>query len=208
MNIIIIDDNMKKNDPLLVQLKLVFADANIVLKDSLKDGLDYILKNLNSKMIVLLDFDLGAGHTGTEILLKIREKTALVSVIIITAKLIDTIPNGELVEYINKDVAAIVDKTKSIEEKINLVKKTIHDLDVRIDCVLEQWINRHTDDEQNEPYLTTVSEKKYTLKSILTEIRKQTEFGKTMERKILMLAVDLLTRGKNKIDDQGNSSIR
>jgi hypothetical protein len=106
-----------------------------------------------------------------------------------------------MVEYVNKDALAIIDKTVSLEDKIKLVKKAIHTLDVNVDSVLEQWINSHTEKEQNEPYLTTKSGKTYTLKSILTEIRQQTEFGKSMEQKILLLAVDLLTRGKKQVDD-------
>jgi len=201
MNIIVIDDYMKKDDPFLVELALNFTDANIVLKNNNKDGLDYIMENINSKMIVLLDYDMGGGETGTEIFFKIREKTALIYIIIITAKMIDNIPNKELAEYINKDALAIVDKTISIKDRINIVKKAVHALDVRLDCVLEQWINKHSEKEQNEPYLTTVSGKEYTLKDILVEIRQQTEFGKSMERKMLLLTVDLLTRGKKQIDD-------
>ena len=201
MNIIVIDDNMKTTDPLLVQLKLTLPNANIILKTNKQEGINYVLENLNSKMIVLLDYDLGDGQTGTEVFVKIREQTALLYIIIITAKLIDDIKNNELVEYVNKDALAIVDRTISLEEKINIIKKATHDLDIRIDCVLEQWINRRTEKEQNEPYLTTVSGKEYTLKSILAEIRQQTEFGKSMERKILMLAIDLLTRGNKQIDD-------
>jgi hypothetical protein len=201
MNIVVIDDIMKKNDTFLVQLKIKFFDAEIVLKNDIQDGLDYILNNLNSKMIVLLDYDLGARHTGTEILLKIREKTALLYVIIITAKLTNDIPNSELVKFINNDALAIIDKNVSLEDRIKWVEKAKHALDVRLDCVLEQWINGHTEEEQKEPYLTTVSGKEYTLKSILNEIRQQTELGKAMEHKILMLAVYLLTHGKEKIDD-------
>ena len=201
MNIIVIDDLMKKNDPLLAQLKLKFTDAEIILENNIQDGLDYIMQNLNNKMIVLLDYDLGARHTGTEIFLKIREKTALLYVIIITAKLTDDIPKNELVNYINKDALAIIDKNVSLEDRIDLIEKARHALEVRVDCVLEQWIKGHSEEEQNVPYLTTLSGAQYTLKNILTEIRQQTKFGKAMERKILMLAVDLLTRGKRQIDD-------
>jgi len=201
MKIIVIDDSMRNTDPLIIELKLNFINAEIILKNNLTDGLEYVLKNLDSKMVVLLDYDLGAGNTGTEVFLEIRKKTALLYVIIITAKLFDDIPNKALVEFINKDALAIIDKTTSLEDRINLVKKAIHTLDVRIDCVLEQWINRHTEDEQNEPYLTTSSGAEHTLKSILNEIRQQTDLGKSMERKILMLAVHLLTQGKEKIDD-------
>lgn len=202
LKIIVIDDNIKKTDPLLVQLQLNFKEADIILKDNAKEGLEYILDNLNSKMIVLLDYDLGAGEpNGTEIFLKIRESTALLYVIIITAKLIDDIPNKDLVTYINMDALAVIDKTTSLKDKINLVRDSIHDLDVRVDCVLEQWISSHSEDELNEPYLTTTSGENLTLKNVLMEIRQQTDFGRKMERNIMMLAVDLLTRGKKQISN-------
>ena len=202
LNIIVIDDNMKKTDPLLKQLGLSFKDAKIILKENAKDALDCILNNLNSKMIVLLDYDMGKGEpNGTEIFLKIREKTSLLYVIIITAQLIDRIPNKELVEYVNRNALAVIDKTTSLEDKIKIVKDAIHSLDVRVDCVLEQWIYSHSEEQQNEPYLSTTAGNSYTLKEILTEVRKQTDFGRRMERNILMLAIDLLTRGKKQVND-------
>jgi hypothetical protein len=185
-----------------VQLRLTFKEAEIVLKTNAQDGLMYVLNNLNSKMIVLLDYDLGANApNGTEIFTKIREKTSLLYVIIITAKLIDDIPNKELVTYINRDALAIIDKTVSLEDKMNFVRNAVHALAVRVDCVLEQWIYNHSEDEQNAPYLTTTSGEKYTLKDILQQIRQQTEFGKKIERNIMMLAVDLLTREKKQVND-------
>ena len=202
LNIIVIDDNLKETDPLLVQLKLNFKEAKILLIRNAKDGLDYVINNLNSKMIVLLDYDLGANEPkGIEIFTKIREKTSLLYVIIITAKFIDTITREELVTCINKDVLAFIDKTISLEDKIKVVQKAVHALDAKIDSVLEQWILNHSEYEQNAPYLTTTSGEKYTLKDVLQQIRQQTDFGKKMERNVLMLAIDLLTRGKKQVNN-------
>jgi len=202
LNIIVIDDNIKETDPLMQQLRLSFKEADIILKDNAKDALDFILNNLNNKMIVLLDYDMGKGEpNGTEIFLKIREKTSLLNVIIITDHMIDIIPNKELVEYVNKNALAVIDKTISLEEKIKIVNDAIHSLDVKLDSILEQWIFSHSEEKQNELYLSTTSGQTYTLKDILTEIRNQTDFGRRMERNILMLAIDLLTRGKKQIND-------
>jgi len=182
-------------------MQLNFKDANIILKDNAKDGLEYILDNLNSKMIVLLDYDLGAGEpNATNIFLKIRERTTLLYVIIITAKFIDDIPRKELVTYINKDALAVIDKTTSLQDKIKLVQDAIHALDIRVDCVLEQWISNHPEEKQKEPYLTDSNGKTYTLEDILREIRQQTDFGRKMERNIMMLAVDLFTRNEKRND--------
>jgi DNA-binding NtrC family response regulator len=200
--IVIIDDNRKETDPLIVNLRMQYQNVEIVLKNKASEGLNYILANLNKKTIVLLDYDLGKGEpNGTKILNDIREKTSLVYVIMITANTLDRIPKEELIEYINKDAFAFISRTINLSDYKPIIEKALHSLDARVDCVLEQWIVRHSEEEQNKPYLKTSSGKIYTLKDILNEIRQQTPFGKEMERSILMLSVDLLTRNKKQIND-------
>lgn len=196
LKIVIIDDNIGSNDPLIATLGIEMPDAEVVLKNNAQEGLDYVLENLSSKMIVLLDYDLGnANLNGTQILSEIREKTSLIYIIIITAKSIDQIPNESLRTYINKDALAFVEKTEDLKDRINLIKKASYSLDARVDSILEQWVNNHPEEEREQIYLKT-SSKEYSLNDILQEIRQQTDFGKGLERKILLLAVDLLTRGK------------
>ena len=200
--IVIIDDNFDMFDPLVVELKESFPQANVYVINNPEEGLNFVLANLSKKIIVLLDYNFKTGQPkGHDILLKIREKTSLVYVILITAKPFSTIPHEELVDFVNNDTLAVVQNTVDTSEILKIVSKAEQQLNVRVDCVLEQWILNHSEEEQNEPYLTTTSGQTYTLKEILTQIRQGTEFGKSMERKILMLAVDLLTRGKKQIDD-------
>lgn len=79
LKIVIIDDNFQETDPLKVSLEIQIPEADIILRKKASEGLSYILENLSSKMIVLLDYDLGQGEeNGTDILLKIREKTSLI----------------------------------------------------------------------------------------------------------------------------------
>ncbi|MGE5406456.1 MAG: hypothetical protein ACM3NR_01990 [Methanosarcina sp.] len=199
--IVIIDDNRKDTDPLIVNLKREFTFVDVVLKTKAKDGLEYILANLNKKIVVLLDYDLGMGEpNGTRILNDIRNKTSLVYVIMVTANNIENIPRKDLIDYINKDAFAFISRTITLSDISPIIAKALHFLDARVDSILEQWINRHGKDEITKPYLKTSSGKTYNLEDILTEIRMQTSFGKEMERSILMLAVDLLTRGKRQID--------
>lgn len=201
LKIIVIDDNFQENDPLMVSLGLSFPDAEIVLKKKASEGLNYVLDNLSSRMIVLLDYDLGRDEpTGTEILLKIREKTSLVYIIMITAKLTSTIRNEDLMKYINEGVLAFVDKTVSMTEKIDLIKDAVHKMDVRVDAVLEQWILNRSVEERKRAYMRTAT-KIYTLNDVLVEIRMQTPLGRKLERSIMLLAVDLLTRGKKELSD-------
>lgn len=200
--IVIIDDNRNEKDPLIVNLKLQFVDYNIILKNKASEGLKHILESLDKKTIVLLDYDLGRNEpNGTEILNDIRKKTSLVYVIMITANNLDNIPREDLVDYINKDAFAFISRTVSFKVVKPLIEKAMHFLDARVDCVLEQWINRHSEKDLNEPYLQTSTGNTFTLKEILNEVRLQTPFGIEMERSILMLAVDLLTRNKRQIND-------
>ncbi|HNW70037.1 MAG TPA: hypothetical protein PKI01_06520 [Bacteroidales bacterium] len=201
VQIVIIDDNRKETDPLIVSLKMHFKDAEIILKVKSSEGLDYVLENRNKKTIVLLDYDLGKGElNGTELFRKIREKTSLIYVIIITANNINNIPYDELIEYINNNAFAFVYRTISIAEIKPIIEKAIHALDANVDGALEQWINMHPESVRNSPYIFSRSGKSYTLDQILEEIRHQTDFGKEMEKDILLLAIDMLARGKKKIN--------
>lgn len=198
--IVIIDDSFDMFDPLVVELREHFPAANVTVKNNPDDGLKYVLANLSKKIIVLLDYNFKTGQPkGHDVLLKIREATSLVYVIIMTAKQFSTIPHTELVDFVNNDALAVVQNTVDTAEMLKLVSKAAQQLSVRVDCVLEQWISNHSEDEQNEPYLTTTTGETYTLKDILREIRQQSAFGQKMERNIMMLAVDLLTRGKKQV---------
>ena len=200
--IVIIDDHRNETDPLIINLKMKFNKVDIVLKTKAREGLDYILANLNKKTIVLLDYDLGSGEpTGTLILNDIRKKTSLVYVIMVTANNLDNIPRSDLVDYINKDAFAFISRTITLTEIEPLIEKALHFLDARVDSILEQWLNRHSESDMLKPYLKSSSGKTYNMKDVLAEIRLQTPFGKDMERSILMLAVDLLTRNKRQIND-------
>lgn len=198
--IVIIDDSFDMCDPLVIELREHFSGANVTVINNPDEGLKFVLANLSKKIIVLLDYNFKTGQPkGHDILLKIREVTSLVYVIIMTAKQFSTIPHSELVDFVNNDALAVVQNTVDTAEIIKLVSKADQQLSVRIDCILEQWISNHSESKQNEPYLTTTTGETYTLKDILKEIRKQSAFGQKMERNIMLLAVDLLTRGKKQV---------
>lgn len=200
--IVIIDDSFEMFDPLVVELREHFPAANVTIKNNPDEGLKFVLANLSKKIIVLLDYNFKTGQPkGHDILLKIRKATSLVYVIIMTAKQFSTIPHTELVDFVNNDALAVVQNTVDTAEILKLVSKAAQQLSVRVDCVLEQWISNHSEDKQNESYLTTSTGKTYTLKDILKEIRQQSDFGKKMERNIIMLAIDLLTRGKKQVSN-------
>jgi hypothetical protein len=106
-----------------------------------------------------------------------------------------------LIFLINHDAFALESVTADYSQIISLVEGASHKLDARVDAVLEDWITKQSVEKRAKPYLQTKDGKTYTLDNILESIRLQTTIGKQMERNILKLAVDLLTRQKTKLDD-------
>ncbi len=201
LKIIIVDDLLADNAPVMVSLKENYNNV-ILFKDS-KKGLEYIMGHLSEKMIVILDLDFGnMPIQGINIFEEIRQKTSLVYIMIRTANLgINQISQADLKNLVNNNTLAILDKMDSPKKVLEYVAKAAHQLETRIDSVIERWITRHSDDEREEPYMATRSGKRYSLNDMLQEIRHQTEFGKDMEKKILYLTIDLLTREKEAIND-------
>lgn len=202
IRILIIHDDLEPNDPLLVTLREKYGQESVLLEKKSSRGLEYIHENLTSKLIVLLDFDLGVGEPhAPEVIEAIRKETSLVYVIIITAKQFSSIPSEDLISFINNDALGIIQNTADIKDIVSLVEKAAHELDVRVDCVLEQWISKRSKEEREKPYLVTKSGIEYTLEDIIIEIRKETEVGLQVEKSILQLAIELLTNGNGSKDD-------
>lgn len=196
VQILIIHDDISDNDPLIITLKEKYGDENVKLEKKSSEGLTYIHNHLTSKLVVLLDFDLGQGEPhAPEVIEKIREETSLIYVIIITAKQFSSIPHEALIKFINNEALGIIQNTADTKEVVGLVNKAAHELDSRVDCVLEQWIAKRPKEEREKPYLTTRSGEIYNLDDLIVEIRKETELGKRMEKGILQLAIEQLTKG-------------
>lgn len=200
--IVVIDDVLKDNAPLMILLKEKYGE-NVILFSESTVGLDYILSNLSQKMVVILDlnFEAFGQFQGIEVFEKIREKTSLIYVIFMTVEKISRISQEDLKLMINNDAMAFINKQDGYDKVIEFVDKAIHQLDTRIDSVLEEWILRNPEDERRKPYIATRSGKIYSLNDLLQEVRNRTEMGKLMEKKMIYLTIDLLSRGKEKIDD-------
>ncbi len=199
--VVIHDGLIPKVDPLLVELINAFGEQNVIHKVHAEEGLAYVLENLRQKMIIILDINFdGDELNGIEVLEKIRKETSLVYIIMITARTLRELNNDYLIAMINNDAFAL-QNADDYPKIISLVESASHKLDARVDAVLEEWITKQSKEKREKPYLKTKDGKTYTLDNILESIRQQTEIGKQMERNILKLAVDLLTRQKTKLDD-------
>ena len=192
---LIIDDNPKEH--IKDNLRLEFPNATIEEYTSAKKGAEYIFQNLDKKRIVFLDYKFGANDwQGLDVLKKIRNKTSLLYIILMTAEIVN-IKREELIELISDDGVSLISCDEDYEVYIKLVEKYLSFMDAKLDCVLEQWIINHPLDK-DKTYIIE-GNKHYSLNDILCEIRNQTPFGKEVEKKMLSLTVHLLTQSKEDI---------
>lgn len=200
--IVVIHDDMDETYPLIVMLKEKYTDEGVVLFKHSQEGLDFVLNNLGRKMVVLLDKNFKDKNdiSGLKVFEKIREKTSLVSVVLISANSITDFSEDELKTLINKDLFKLEKFTNDYSNIIKLIDEAVNNTYMRVDSALEQWIAIHPEEDKNKPFISTRDGKVYTLEEILKEIRLQTLYGKEVERKILMLSVDMLVRRKKQID--------
>ena len=199
IEVVIIHDELKENDTLVFQLREKYESVKLITDSN--EGLKYVMDNLSKKMVVILDRNFRANEpTGFEVFEKIRQKTSLVHIIIWTADQLFQIESEELKEFINNHALALLTSSDGAEEIIKQVDNAAHQLDIRLDSALEQWISLHPESEKQSPYIVSRDGKSYTLNEILNEIRLKTPFGMDTEKDILLLAIDMLSRGKKKID--------
>lgn len=200
-DIVIIDDNLKEDDAFLVEIELQLS-IRPILKDKSEDGLNYVLNNLDRNLIVIIDYNFPKKEIqGVDVLKRIREKTSIVSLIMLSSCTPTDIGSDDLVEIINNEAFAFMDRAMDNKQKIEIIKKAIHIQNSRVDAVLERWILNQQQDTSNEPYIVSTNGKTFSLNNILSEIRSQSEFGKQLERNIIQLTVDLLARGKKQLND-------
>ena len=153
-------------------------------------------------MVILLDknFYDGKEKSGIKVFEEIREKTALVYVILTSVSKLSEFDDDSLKSLINYDLFGFISFTSDYMEIVSLIRKAVDNLDLRIDAVIEEWISEKSDEERSKPYLAMYDAKVYSLNDLLLNIRKQTEFGKIVIKDILSLAIDLAMKKKHKVD--------
>lgn len=190
--IVVVDDNMRAHAPFIKRLEKKFPNASVELFDTVEKGTDDILSNINSKTVVFMDCKFDLGLQGFDGLKKIRDATSLIDIVMMSANSIDHFENPDIQLMINsKDIYFI--RNNDLIEAEEKVKNIIQEWNTRIDCVLEQWVLNRKATNMDEPYIKTEEGIK-SLSEILSEIRKRTAIGLRLERNILMLAIDLLTK--------------
>lgn len=182
--VVFIDDNLKKGlkEPFVLSIKKFRPQIEASVFVDPAQGLQYVLDNMNSRMIVFVDcrFD-GYGLQGINLLKQIREKTSLLYIVMMSANNLNQIAGIELVEMINQDYIWFLDRNNStIQDACNLLDTIAALWDSRFDCVLEQWLIRHQEDKEKVVYQK--DRNTYSWEQLLTEVRLRTDVGRDFER--------------------------
>ena len=190
--IIIVDDNMKPTDAFIMWMKKKVLNAEVVSFRTVEEALSFIFEHLEEKMIIFLDCKFNMGLQGVDGLMKIREKTSLVSVVMMSANSLNQMENLELEAMINSDKLYFI-KNGDLEKAEKLVAEIQKKWVSELDCVLEQWVKNHNSEVRSKPYMVT-SEGVLSLNDVLVRIRMRTSLGLKLEKQILQVAVDSLTK--------------
>lgn len=182
--LVFIDDSMQKglDNPFVRSIGKLCKESDISVFDNPTEGLNFVLGNLNTRMIVFVDCKFeGYGIQGINILKQIREQTSLLYIVMMSVNSINQISGIDIIEMINEDYIWFFDRNNStFKDACNLIEKIRKLWVTRFDCVLEEWIVRHPEDADKYAY-REVGGKSYTWAELLVELRHQTEVGKIFE---------------------------
>ena len=198
--LVFIDDNMREgnDNPFVRSIGKFKKEADISVFTDPEKGLNFVLENLNNKMIVFVDckFD-GYGLQGINILKQIREQTSLLYIAMMSANAISQIAGLDIIEMINEDYIWFFDRNNgTVTDACNLIDKIRKLWTTRFDCVLEQWLIRHPEDNGKEAFSEASTGKSYTWADILVELRLQTSVGKSFEKMLNEYYIYQLTHSK------------
>ena len=182
--LVFIDDNMREGlkHPFVRAIGKLQQDAEMNVFQDPQQGLQYVLDNLNSKMIVFLDYKFdGYGLQGINVLKQIRERTSLLYIVMMSANSIGQFAAADVIEMINEDYIWFFDRNNgTMQDASKLIDRIKHLWNVRFDCILEEWLLRHPEDNSKEAF--SELGKTYTWNDILVELRHQTSVGKAFEQ--------------------------
>lgn len=190
--IVVVDDELKNNHPLIVKLGQIFDRVKLFNKAS--EAIADIRECLGSRIIMILDLRLSGGETGSRALIALRELSYQIPVIIWTAVDEKTI---EFFDLINFKAYAIRDKDESTENMLALVQQADADISYALSNVLERWILAQPGDH-DAIYAVATNGESYSLNQMLEEVRKDTAKGKEFTQDLVNLTIELMEKEEKK----------
>lgn len=190
--IIIVDDELKSNHPLIVKLGQFFSEVRLFKKSS--DAIAHVSDSLGSRIIMILDLRLSGGETGQASLAALRELSYQIPVIVWTA--VDE-KSEEFFDLINLKTYAIRDKAESIENMVKLVREADADINYALSNALERWIMAQPGDH-NDIFAVATNGESYSLNDMLNEVRKDTAKGREFTQDLVNLTIELMEKEEKK----------
>lgn len=190
--IVIVDDELKNNHPLIVKLGQIFE--KVILFKNASDAIADIRECLGDRIIMILDLRLSGGETGSRALIALRELSYQIPVIIWTAVDEKTI---EFFDLINFKAYAIRDKDESTENMLALVQQADADISYALSNALERWILAQPGDH-DAIYAVATNGESYSLNQMLEEVRKDTAKGKEFTQDLVNLTIELMEKEEKK----------
>jgi hypothetical protein len=197
-------DKLEKSPPLMATLAIKYGTENIAFFKHSNEGLKYVLDSLgHQKMVVLLDknFEDRRDIDGIKVFEGIRERTSLVYIILTSVSNLSDIGEDNLTFLINHELFSFINFASDYSAIVALIGKAVEHLELRIDCVIEEWIMRHPSEKRNQPLVKLKDGRTYSMNEVLESIRKQTQVGIDFEKSLLKLSIELFSRQKLKLND-------
>ena len=190
--VIIVDDELKNNHPIIVKLGQHFSEVKLYKKAS--DALTNIKAGLGKRVILLLDLRLSGGESGYSTFASLRDISYQIAVIIWTA--MDE-KSSEFFSLINLKAYAIRDKEESVENMVELVKRADADINYALSNALERWIMAQPGNHK-EAFAISTNGETYSLNDMLKEVREDTPKGKKFTQDLVNLTIELMKKGEGK----------
>lgn len=191
---------MKNIDAVVVFIEDVQSNVDAICDDiegsvldiqrfiSPDEGVNFIKKNVECKIIVVLDWSFAKGQImGYEILKQIHEISALIPVIIFTGQDLDVSATTQMFEG---QAFYCLSKDSSTQDVTSVIEHAYDAITNSINCIIENWIVSQPTEKRNCPYVR-IGNKVYTMDEILTEIRQNTEIGRDVSLGVLKMTADL-----------------
>lgn len=179
-HIIIVDDTMGEKDPFVVELKLTYQkEAVVSYFENVQEAMAFVDEHMSERMIIIMDCRFGSVWQGVDAVINLRKKTSLIYVIMMSANSVTQLSSNDIMNLINMDSLFFI-KNTDIEGAKERIKQIRTQWNARFDCVLEEWLLRHPEDNTKEAF--SEQGKTYTWNDILDELRHQTPVGKSFEQ--------------------------
>lgn len=190
-NIIVIDDDV--NDSWVTDMKANYPEAVVKCFSKPDDAWAYIDENMVYKTIVFLDCYYNKKMLGVSALKKIREKSSLIAVVMMSAQTVNQMEEQELIDMINEK-SVYYSKRPAIEDDYkSIISEIRNSWATSFDCMLEEWL---LSSKNEETVVYHSNGRDYTVKQVLEEVRKQSKDGKTLQAAMNLYTINALQNSK------------